>query len=256
MNDKVELLLYHRKETGMKKLDGYDNRIKRVGCMLKESSLQRGYAWRLREAGDKDEKSHWDEFLLVLTEKGRLMMEPNDSQVAAANASARKLVLDFDMTAIVRHDAIEMQCLGGAGMQLIFRVQHGARRSNQFLYLAFGEKGSKEYEEWWRALRKFSWRADDINTDHLDSTKWKPDEKVIWDQIEQVFRQVSGPGFGTGQQQSICPARVDDRTRFNQPSSDMNCGKSSKCSGGGASESASALMMLQREARRCWPRHR
>jgi len=126
----------------------------------------------------------------VLTEKGRLMMEPNDSQIASASTSARKRVLDFDMAAIVRHNAIEIQCLGGAGMQLIFRVKHGARRSNQFLYLAFGEKGSKEYEQWWRALRKFSWRADDINTEHLDATKWKPDEKVIWDQIDQVYREV------------------------------------------------------------------
>lgn len=192
MNDKVELVLHNRKEQGMQRMNTYDHRVQWVGTMLTESSLHRGYVWRLRDAGDKDQASDWDEFLLVLTDKGRLMMEPNASELLAGTSYQRKTVLDFDMTTIVRHDALDIKCLGGTAMQLIFRVQQGSRRSNLFLYLAFGEDHIREYDDWWNALRKFSWRVDDINTEHLGATKWTPEEKVIWDEIEEVFRAVSG----------------------------------------------------------------
>lgn len=189
MNEKVEMLLHHRKEMGMQRMNAYDDRIQWVGNMLKESNLHRGHVWRLKEAGDKDQASDWQEFQMVLTGKGRLMMEPNNSELLATSFQ-RKIILDFDMTTVVRHDAIDIKCLGGAAMQLIFRVQKGTKRTNLYLYVAFGENSVSEYEDWWKVMRKFSWRADDINTDHLGATKWTTEEKVISDQIEEVFRAV------------------------------------------------------------------
>ena len=124
MNESVSIKLGNLKSTGMKKIENYDHTLERVGKMLSEKYIKRGRVWRLRDGGHKDNESHWDTFLMVLTEKGQLCFEPDDA-THIHTPSGKKTILGFDMVNVVKHETVEIACLGGWAMELVFRTSAG-----------------------------------------------------------------------------------------------------------------------------------
>ena len=201
MNWKVAIELDHRKKTGLDKIKAFDQRIQRVSTMVSEAYIKRGRIWRLADGADKDVVTNWSLSLLVMTEKGQLMLEDESSESSETSKSSKGntsstlqtastgMLIDFDMRNIIKHERLEIKCLGASCIELVFRTVKQRRRVTHYLYLAFGdgEAGDILYAEWWSALRKFSWRADDVNTSHLNSN-WNPEEQEIWDEMHHTIK--------------------------------------------------------------------
>ena len=61
---------------------------------------------------------------MVLTEKGQLCFEPDDA-THIHTPSGKKTILAFDMVNVVKHETVEIACLGGWAMELVFRTSAG-----------------------------------------------------------------------------------------------------------------------------------
>lgn len=153
---------------------------KRVGLMLSLECCARGRAWKLNDGAEKSFRTSWVRVLLVLTEDGVLIYEPEEAEEAEKRRH-EGLALKHCIT----HESFDFPLFPGGGVQLVLRFRSESDRRTETLCLAWDDGDQDVCKRWEQQLRRFTWRAG-LAPPPPDI----PEDRELWAQLQDKFQRI------------------------------------------------------------------